>query len=61
MSQKVFFSKFNICFRPAPLLKDCDISETKARELYLECIHIIRTLYHTCRLIHADLSEFNML
>lgn len=46
---------------PAPLLKDCDISETKARELYLECIHIIRTLYHTCRLIHADLSEFNML
>nr|XP_022314156.1 serine/threonine-protein kinase RIO1-like [Crassostrea virginica] len=46
---------------PAPLLKDCDISETKARELYLECIHIIRTMYHTCRLIHADLSEFNML
>ncbi|XP_056020374.1 serine/threonine-protein kinase RIO1-like [Ostrea edulis] len=46
---------------PAPLLKDCDISEAKARELYLECIHIIRTLYHTCRLIHADLSEFNLL
>ncbi|XP_062589763.1 serine/threonine-protein kinase RIO1-like [Saccostrea cucullata] len=46
---------------PAPLLKDCDISEAKARELYLECIHIIRTLYHTCRLVHADLSEFNIL
>lgn len=46
---------------PAPLLKDCDISESKARELYLECLHMVRTLYHQCKLIHADLSEFNML
>ncbi|XP_033737507.1 serine/threonine-protein kinase RIO1-like [Pecten maximus] len=46
---------------PAPLLKDCDISDSKARELYLQCIHMVRTLYHTCKLIHADLSEFNML
>ncbi|CAC5415844.1 RIOK1 [Mytilus coruscus] len=46
---------------PAPLLKDSDISESKARELYLECIHMVRTLYHQCKLIHADLSEFNML
>ncbi|XP_021354183.1 serine/threonine-protein kinase RIO1-like [Mizuhopecten yessoensis] len=46
---------------PAPLLKDCDLSDSKARELYLQCIHMVRTLYHTCKLIHADLSEFNML
>lgn len=46
---------------PAPLLKDSEISESKARELYLECIHILRTLYHDCRLIHADFSEFNLI
>lgn len=46
---------------PAPLLKDSDISESKARELYMQCIQILRTLYHECRLIHADFSEFNLL
>ncbi|KAL4236421.1 Serine/threonine-protein kinase RIO1 [Mactra antiquata] len=46
---------------PAPLLKDSDISESKARELYMQCIQILRTLYHDCRLIHADFSEFNLL
>ncbi|KAK3592892.1 hypothetical protein CHS0354_004118 [Potamilus streckersoni] len=46
---------------PAPLLKDCEISESKARELYLQCVHILRLLYHDCHLIHADLSEFNLL
>ncbi|XP_064605652.1 serine/threonine-protein kinase RIO1-like [Liolophura sinensis] len=46
---------------PAPLLKDVSLSEGKARELYLQCIHIVRTLYQECRLVHADLSEFNML
>ncbi|XP_013386859.1 serine/threonine-protein kinase RIO1 [Lingula anatina] len=46
---------------PAPRLKDADISESKARELYLQSIQLIRTLYQECRLVHADLSEFNML
>ncbi len=46
---------------PAPKLKDVQLSESKARELYLECIHILRRLYHNCRLVHADLSEYNIL
>ncbi|KAK3089613.1 hypothetical protein FSP39_005032 [Pinctada imbricata] len=46
---------------PAPLLKDAEISESKARELYLQIIEMMRTLYHQCKLIHADLSEFNLL
>lgn len=46
---------------PSPLLKDSEISESKARELYLQCIQILRTLYHECRLIHADFSEFNLI
>ena len=46
---------------PAPLLKDCRISDSKARELYLQCVKLIRDLYWKCKLVHADLSEFNML
>ncbi|XP_068739884.1 serine/threonine-protein kinase RIO1-like [Montipora capricornis] len=46
---------------PAPLLKDVTLSESKARELYLQCILIVRNIYWKCRLVHADLSEFNML
>ena len=46
---------------PAPLLKDVAISESKARELYLQCVQIMRDIYWKCRLVHADLSEFNML
>nr|CAB3265590.1 serine/threonine-protein kinase RIO1-like [Phallusia mammillata] len=46
---------------PAPLLKDTDLSESKYRELYLECILLIRQIYNECRLVHGDLSEFNLL
>lgn len=45
----------------APRLKDAELSPTKARELYLECIHIMRNIYHKCKLIHADFSEYNIL
>ncbi|XP_005112900.2 serine/threonine-protein kinase RIO1 [Aplysia californica] len=45
----------------APLLKDATLVEWKARELYLDVILMVRRLYHQCRLIHGDLSEFNML
>jgi len=46
---------------PAPLLKNVSLSETKYRELYLECVHMMRAMYHKARLIHADLSEYNIL
>lgn len=46
---------------PYPKLKDIDISESKAREIYLECVLIMRRLYHHCKLVHADLSEYNIL
>eukprot|EP01133_Synstelium_polycarpum_P013295 gene13295-15627_t len=45
----------------APRLKDAVISDDKYRELYLDCIKMMRTLYHKCRLVHADLSEYNIL
>lgn len=47
--------------RPAPLLKNTQLSESKARELYLQVIQYMRRMYQDARLVHADLSEFNML
>ena len=46
---------------PSPKLKDYPLTESKARELYLECIQIVRCLYQKCHLVHADLSEYNVL
>lgn len=46
---------------PYPKLKDASLSESKARELYLDCILMIRRIYTSCKLVHADLSEYNML
>uniref|UniRef100_A0AAR2LK64 Serine/threonine-protein kinase RIO1 n=1 Tax=Pygocentrus nattereri TaxID=42514 RepID=A0AAR2LK64_PYGNA len=46
---------------PAPLLKNAALSESKARELYLQVIQNMRLMYQDARLVHADLSEFNML
>jgi RIO kinase 1 len=45
----------------APKLKDVDITSSKARELYRDCVIIMWRMYNKCRLVHADLSEFNML
>lgn len=49
------------CSRPAPLLKNVQLSESKARELYMQVIEYMRRMYQDARLVHADLSEFNML
>ncbi|EDV97078.1 serine/threonine-protein kinase RIO1 [Drosophila grimshawi] len=46
---------------PAPKLKDVELSTSKARELYRDCVVIMWRIYNECRLVHADLSEFNIL
>ncbi|CAF9932856.1 protein kinase rio1 [Imshaugia aleurites] len=50
---------------PAPRLKDVELvgSDIEARWklLYLQLLGYMRTLYQTCRLVHADLSEYNIL
>lgn len=53
-----FIGKDNV---PAPLLKNAALSESKARELYLQVVLQMRKIYQDARLVHADLSEFNML
>ncbi|KAF2077841.1 hypothetical protein CYY_000886 [Polysphondylium violaceum] len=45
----------------APRLKDANISQEKFGGLYLDCIKMMRILFHKCRLVHADLSEYNIL
>lgn len=50
---------------PAPRLKDVELvgSDIEARWklLYLQLLGYMRILYQTCRLVHADLSEYNIL
>ncbi|QKX64620.1 uncharacterized protein TRUGW13939_11795 [Talaromyces rugulosus] len=50
---------------PAPRLKDVTLDvpdpESRWQELYMELIGYMRTMYQTCRLVHADLSEYNIL
>ncbi|KAF2993147.1 protein kinase rio1 [Curvularia kusanoi] len=54
--------------KPAPRLKDVrfegmtgEEEDAKWTDLYLEMLAYMRILYHTCRLVHADLSEYNTL
>ncbi|XP_068565388.1 serine/threonine-protein kinase RIO1 isoform X1 [Cebidichthys violaceus] len=53
-----FIGKDNM---PAPLLKNAALSESKARKLYLQVLQNMRSMFQEARLVHADLSEFNML
>ncbi|MBA0609258.1 hypothetical protein Godav_021339, partial [Gossypium davidsonii] len=45
----------------APRLKDAALSLDKLRECYVEMIVTMRTLYQKCKLVHGDLSEYNIL
>ena len=50
---------------PAPRLKDVELQgadvEGRWRELYVQLMGYMRIMYQTCRLVHADLSEYNVL
>ncbi|RMZ83252.1 hypothetical protein DV738_g1218, partial [Chaetothyriales sp. CBS 135597] len=52
---------------PAPRLKDVEFVEeddagaARWRALYVEIVAYMRLMYQECRLVHADLSEYNIL
>ncbi|KAF2230011.1 Serine/threonine-protein kinase Rio1 [Viridothelium virens] len=50
---------------PAPRLRDVefDIEDpiSKWRDLYLQLLGYMRIMFQTCKLVHADLSEYNLL
>ena len=47
---------------PAPLLKNANVSDkSQYRAIYYKLILYMRRLYQDCKLVHADLSEFNLI
>lgn len=46
---------------PSPRLKDADINPEMYPSLYLQLLAYMRILFQECRLVHADLSEYNIL
>lgn len=48
--------------RPAPQLRDIEgLKDAEWKRLYLECVTAMRRMFIGAKLVHADLSEFNML
>jgi RIO kinase 1 len=53
--------------KAAPRLKDALLQMDKSKRdevapmLYFECVMMMRHLFQTCKLVHGDLSEFNLL
>ncbi|KAH7922953.1 RIO1-domain-containing protein [Leucogyrophana mollusca] len=45
----------------SPRLKDADIPSVEYPSLYQELVLSIRRMFHQCKLVHADLSEYNIL
>ena len=46
---------------PSPRLHDANLSEKRLREAYVQTILIMRRMYQRCKLVHGDLSEYNLL
>ncbi|ORX69233.1 RIO1-domain-containing protein, partial [Linderina pennispora] len=44
-----------------PRLKDAKIPQSRFPMLYLQLVRDMRIMYHVCKLVHADLSEYNIL
>merc|ERR1719159_728456 len=45
----------------APRLKDAEVSQDAWPGLYRMLIRIVRTIFQVCKLVHGDLSEYNIL
>lgn len=46
---------------PSPRLKDATLTERRMREAYVQTVVIMRDMYQKCKLVHGDLSEYNLL
>ena len=46
---------------PAPRLRDATLNERRVREAYWQTCRAMRVMYKRCRLVHGDLSEYNLL
>ncbi|RVE59100.1 hypothetical protein OJAV_G00200890 [Oryzias javanicus] len=46
---------------PAPKLKDAMLDSDDMKAAYCQVLHLMQQMYRECHLVHADLSEYNML
>ncbi|XP_063155258.1 serine/threonine-protein kinase RIO3 [Candoia aspera] len=46
---------------PAPKLKEVKLNSEDMKNAYYQVLHMMQQLYKECNLVHADLSEYNML
>jgi RIO kinase 1 len=51
----------NTANRASPRLKDAELSIERWQDLYVELLVSVRTMFRDCKLVHADLSEYNLL
>ena len=42
-------------------MQDANLPPALLREAYLDLVHVIWRLYRVCKLVHGDLSEYNLL
>ena len=45
----------------APRLKDAIVEKEDIAQVYEDCIYMMRNLYQEAKLVHGDLSEYNLL
>ncbi|EKE42086.1 hypothetical protein ENUP19_0273G0013 [Entamoeba nuttalli] len=45
----------------APRLKDAGLNDDEKNEAYRQVVWMMHQLYHDCNMVHADLSEYNLL
>ena len=50
-----------IIYRASPRLKDASLPTESITPLYIELVMTVRRMFHVCKLVHADLSEYNIL
>uniref|UniRef100_H3C7K7 Serine/threonine-protein kinase RIO3 n=2 Tax=Tetraodon nigroviridis TaxID=99883 RepID=H3C7K7_TETNG len=46
---------------PAPKIKDALLSSEDLKKAFYQVLHVMQALYRECNLVHADLSEYNIL
>ncbi|KAL9191519.1 hypothetical protein ACHAXT_001225 [Thalassiosira profunda] len=46
---------------PSPRIRDAGLTEKRLREAYVQTILIMRRMFQRCKLVHGDLSEYNLL
>lgn len=47
--------------RPAPTLKDAKLTEEELSKAWKQIVEMMVKLFRDCDLVHADLSEYNLL